>query len=132
MSTTLGFATARKTSRGNLVEGWLSGGSVQVYTSPRPSTADIAISTQTLLATITLPNPAGTVTNGVFTSVTLSQVLVSNTGSAVWCRVIDSVGATIFDGDVGTVGSGSFLETTNTSLTQGAYLAISSFTITEA
>ena len=91
MSTTLSFTTTRKSSQMNLVEGWLSGGSIKVYTTPRPATSDTAITTQTLLVTITLPDPAGTVTNGVFTSASISQATVTNTGSAVWCRVYCSL-----------------------------------------
>lgn len=132
MSTTLSFTTTRKSSQMNLVEGWLSGGSIKVYTTPRPATSDTAITTQTLLVTITLPDPAGTVTNGVFTSASISQATVTNTGSAVWCRVFDSSSNAIFDADVGVTSSGAFLETSNVTLTQGGYMTVANFTISNS
>ena len=62
MSNLMGFTTARKTSRAELVASWLDGGEVRIYTGSRPANADTALSGQTLLVTLTLPNPSGTVT----------------------------------------------------------------------
>lgn len=130
MSNQLGFATARKTSRGNLLAGWLDGGTIKIYTTDRPGSADTAISTQTLLVTFTLTNPAGTVSNGVFTGSTISSAMVAANGTAAWARIADSNGVTICDGDVG-LDSGSLVQLDNLSLVEGGYCSVVSFSITE-
>lgn len=131
MSNQLGFATARKTSRGNLLAGWLDGGTIKIYTTARPGSADTAISTQTLLVTFTIANPSGTVSNGVFTGASISAALIAETGNAAWARFADSSGVTICDGDVGLADSGALVEIDNLSLAQGGYCSILSFGITE-
>ena len=131
MSNQLGFATARKTSRGNLLAGWLAGGSVKIYTTARPANADTAISAQTLLVTVTLPDPAGDVSNGIFTGDPIASALIAATGTAAWGRVADSSGTTIFDADVGLTDSGEMIELDDLSLVQGGYCSITSFSITE-
>lgn len=130
MSNQLGFATARKTSRGNLLAGWLDGGTIKIYTTARPNSADTAVSTQTLLATFTLPNPSGTVSNGVFTGSAISAAMAAANGTAAWARFADSSGVTICDGDVG-LDSGSLVQLDNLSLVEGGYCSVVSFSIIE-
>ena len=131
MSNVMGFATARKTLRGELVASWLDGGEVRIYDGTRPTDADTAIGSQVRLVTLELGDPAGTVTNGVFTAAAIAAALIAATGTPTWARVVDSAAATIFDADVGGVGSGAFIELDNLSLVEGAYCTVVSFTFTE-
>lgn len=131
MSNALWFATPRKTSRGNLLAGWLDGGAIQVYTAPRPDDADTAITTQTLLVTFTLPDPAASVSDGVLTGNAIEPVLIAETGTAAWARFVDSAAATIGDGDVGLEDSGAFVELDTLSLVEGRYCSVVSFSIAE-
>lgn len=131
MSNVMGFATARKTSRAELVLSWLDGGEVRIYDGTRPTNADTAIGSQELLITLELDDPAGTVTNGVFTAAAIAQTLITTAGTAAWARVVDSTGATIFDADVGLEDSGDLIEIDNVSLVEGAYCTVISFTLTE-
>ena len=132
MSTDLvGFPTARKTSRANLLAGWLAGGKLRLYTESRPASADTAISNQTLLAEYSLPDPAGTVSNGVLTGPALSSALVLADGSAAWARAVDSSGVTVLDLDVGLAGSGASVIIDSLSLVTGGLVAVQSWSITE-
>ena len=131
MSNVMGFSTARKASRAELVLSWLDGGEVRIYDGIRPANADTAISTQNLLIALELDDPAGTVTNGVFTATAIDQTLVTAAGTAAWARVVDSSEATVFDADVGTEGGGALIEIDNVSLVEGAYCTVVSFTLTE-
>ena len=131
MSDILSFAVARATSRAELLETWLSGGTVKVYDGTRPATPDTAITSQALLAPFTLGSPAGTVTLGVWTAEPIASALVSADGSATWARIADSSGAVIADADVGATGSGALMILNNTSLVSGGYVSVVSFTLTE-
>lgn len=131
MNNILNFAQARATLRAELTNSWLTGGTLKLYSGTRPATPDTAITSQVLLATFTFPDPAGTVTNGVWTKGTIAQVMVAVSGSAAWARAFDSTGTVIADGDVGATGSGAMIEVSNVSLVEGGYVSIVSFTLTE-
>ena len=131
MSNVLGFATARKTSRGTLLAGWLDGGELQVYTAPRPADADTAITTQTLLVTFTLPDPAAAVSDGVLTGNAIDAAMITETGTAFWARLLDSTAATVGDCDVGIEDSGAFVELDALSLVVGGNCLVTSWGITE-
>lgn len=131
MNNVFAFAQARATSRVELTSGWLDAGTLKIYSGTRPATPDTAITSQVLLATFTLPNPSGTVANGVWTKGTIAAALVAETGVATWARAFDSTSAVIADCDVGTVASGAMVELSNTSLVSGGYISVVSFTLTE-
>lgn len=131
MSNILGFATARKTSRGELLATWLAGGEIRLYDGTRPANADTAISDQNLLVTFAIADPSGTVTSGVFTGTNPAAAMIAATGTVAWARVVDSSAGTIFDADVGLTSSGSVLELDSLSLASGAYCTITSFVLTE-
>lgn len=131
MSNTLGFAVARKTSRGNLLAGWLDGGSLQLYTADRPANSDTPVSTQILLVTFDLADPSGSVSNGVLTGTLPEAALVMATGTPTWGRLLDTDEVVIGDCDVGISGSGAFVEIDNLSLVEGGYCAMTAFGITE-
>lgn len=131
MSNVLGFATSRKTSRAELLATWLAGGTVKIYDGTRPTNADTALGSQNLLVEFTMPNPAGSVTNGVFTAGAISASMVGTAGTAAWARVIDASAATICDVDVGVTSSGSVIEIDNVVLASGANCTMTSFVLTE-
>lgn len=131
MSNILGFATARRTSRGELLAGWLDGGEIRIYDGTRPATADTAITTQTLLVTFEMADPSGTVTSGVFIGTNPAAALIAHTGTAAWARIVDASAATIFDADVGLTSSGAVIEIDNLSLVEGGYCTITSYVLTE-
>lgn len=127
----LSFTTERRTSRGNLLAGWLAGGTAEVYTASRPTDADTAITTQTLLVTFDLPDPAATVTDGVLTGEAIANAMNAATGDAAWTRLRDSSGVVIGDADVGLPGSGAFMQLADLSLVEGGYCSVTAFGITE-
>lgn len=131
MSQYLGFAVARRTSRGNLLAGWLAAGKIETYDGTRAATADTAITTQNLLVTFNIPDQAGTVTDGVFTGSLPSPAQISHSGTASWARIYDTDDVVIGDVDAGVSGSGNFLELDSLTLVQGAYVSVVSFGITE-
>lgn len=131
MSQVLRYANARKTGRANLVAGWLAGGSIKCYTADKPSTTDTEVTTQTLLVTFAIPNPAGTVSNGVLTGGVIATAMNAETGTPTWCRIEDSSHVVICDGDVGVTGSNSFVELDNVNLVQGGLTSVTSFSIAE-
>ncbi len=131
MSNIIGFVTARKTSRANLVAGWLDSGKIEVYDGTRPVTNGGAITTQNILVAFDIPSTSGTVTNGVFTGAEIEDAIAVYDGTGAWCRSYDSADSIIFDGDVGASGSGSFLELSSTSIVSGALVQVSSFSISE-
>ncbi len=110
-----------------------NGGLMKIYTSPQPSTPETAITTQTLLSTVTMGTPAfGAASNGIITANAISQDnSIAQTGTAAWFRLYKSDGTTVIsDGTVGLVSSGSDLEMNSVSLLQGAIFQVGSLTWT--
>lgn len=131
MSNVIRFSAARRTSRANLHMGWLDGGTLEVYTAPVPANADVAISSQTLLTTHAIPDPAGTVSDGVFTAADFESALNVADGTAAWARAKDSGGVVIGDYDCGAAGSGAAIIIDNLGLVSGSLSTVTSFTIAE-
>jgi hypothetical protein len=105
-------------------------GTVQVRTGAQPAAATDP-ATGTLLATFTLADPAyAAAVNGVAAldaTPILSTTGVAD-GTAGWFRMLDSTGATVLDGAVGTVGQQLNLNTTT--IATGAVVQITSGNIT--
>lgn len=131
MSNLVGFALARRQSRGELLAGWLDGGEIRVYDSNRPATSDTAVGSQVNLVTFAIADPSGSVSNGIFTGGSIAAALVAATGTATWARVVDDSAGTVFDCDVGVAGSGALIELDSVSLVEGGYCSVTSFTLTE-
>jgi len=105
-------------------------GFIDIYTTPQPANANTAISTQTLLASLTFGATAfGSAVAGVATANAITSGVAGNTGTAVWFRVFKSDHTTVvFDGSVGT--SGANLNLGTTSIVSGGTVSISSLTLT--
>lgn len=91
-------------------------GTLVLYTTPQPANADTAVSTQTAIATFTLPNPAFSAAAGAAGATTtktmnaVANVTASATGSPVWFRIFQSDGVTaVIDGSAGTSGTDAIL-----------------------
>ena len=91
----------------DLIDAGATAGTLKIYNGAKPAGPETAITTQTLLATLTFSDPAlGDALVGVATADTItSDTDVDATGTAAWFRIADSDGNAIADGTVGTSGS---------------------------
>jgi hypothetical protein len=106
-------------------------GTILIYGTAQPATADTATSGQTLLATCTFGATAfGAASGGIATANAITKdSSADNTGTAVWFRVLTSGAATVMDGTVG-VGSGYDCNVATTSVVAAAEFSVTSMTIT--
>jgi hypothetical protein len=107
-------------------------GTINIYSGTQPSTADTAVTTQTLLAVCTFGSTAfGSASGGVATANAITKDSSANaTGTAAWFRVLKSDGSTaVFDGSVGTSDADCIVATT--SVVSAAEFAITSMTYTQ-
>lgn len=105
-------------------------GTIQIRSGTRPALpTDTA--TGTLLATVTLANPAfGAGAAGVATIVDPAGVTAAATGTASWFRALNSSSAAKFDGSVTATGGGGDLTLASTSVVSGTTVDITGGTIT--
>lgn len=130
------LATATRNALANALRDLIDAGGgpglVRFYTGPMPATPDTAITTQTLLGTLTFSDPSapgaagGTSTYSPITE----DSLADNTGTAAWARIVDSTGAVVHDVDVGGPGSGAFIELNTTSIVAGGPIEITAWQLT--
>lgn len=130
----LRLAVATQNALANLIDDQINagaaGGTIKIYDGTQPATADTAITTQTLLATLTFSVTAfGAAAAGVITAAAITGDSAADaTGTATWARIADSDTNTIFDCDVST--SGATINLNSTSIVVGATVDITSLTIT--
>lgn len=108
-----------------------NGGQLQIYQGAQPANAGAATTGSTLLATLTMGNPAfGQASNGVATANAIASAAAAASGTAQWFRVTESDGATgVFDGSAGQ--SGCDLNLSTASIAQGATVSVTSLTYTQ-
>lgn len=99
----------------------LSGGTLTLYTAPKPAIG-AAITTQTALATLLLPDGL-TVSNAQF-SMVINAVTTADTGTCTWGRIVDSADAFVLDGDAGIPGSSALFTIKTTTMTAGDPLTV--------
>jgi hypothetical protein len=105
-------------------------GTVEIRTGTQPATAEDA-ATGTLLATLTLPNPAfGSAAAGVATANAIAAVAAVATNTAGWFRAKSGGGATVLDGSCTATGGGGDMQLNSTSLTSGVNVQITSWVVT--
>jgi len=128
----LGLATALRNARldeiRTLIDAGAGAGLLRVYDGTRPATGGTAT---TLLAELTFSDPCAPAASGgtlTFSAIT-ADASANATGTATWCRVVDSTGAFVFDGSVGTSGADYNLNTT--SITAGVQVSCTSAVLTE-
>jgi hypothetical protein len=133
MAKKISYATALQTTRMEAVKTVIDAGAgagvLTIYGGARPATG-AALSGQTLLATLTLSDPCGTVTGGVLTfSAITADASADADGTATWARITDSTGAFVADLNVGTSDADIILNTVN--IVTGGEVSISTASITE-
>lgn len=105
-------------------------GTIKIYTGTQPTLASDAVTTQTLLGTLTFSDPCGTVATGALTMSAITQDSSADaTGTATWARIADSAGNTVMDVNVSATGGGGALQLNTTSIVSGGPILISSFVI---
>lgn len=111
----------------------MDSGYLRIYSGTQPATANTAIVSQVLLATLRFNADAfGAASAGVATAAAItSDTAAAATGTAAWFRALKSDGTSVmFDGSVGTTGADLNLSTT--AIVQNATVAVSSFTYTQS
>ena len=124
------------TCRNAMLDGITStvGGSakLRIYDGSQPAGPGTAVSTQTLLAELTCNTTfAPAASAGVLTlnSITAASSAPA-TGTAAWFRLLTSGSTAVLDGSVTATGGGGDMTLSSTSITSGASVSVSSFTIT--
>ena len=111
---------------------------IRLYDGTRRATPEDSIGSSTLLSqsassnttTCATETPTGTLTFASIPTVTAETFTSPSTRTATWAAWCMSDGTAVFDCDIGTVGSGKFIEMVSTSVVSGAPVAFSSATIT--
>ena len=106
-------------------------GTIKFYNGTQPANG-AAITTETLLGTLTFSKPSATATAGVITFAVINEDSEADAnGTATWARITDGAGAFVMDVSIGTIGSGEVIEMNTTSIVEGGPIRINSFVITE-
>jgi len=88
--------------------------------------------TPVLLGTLTLSQPAGTVTEGVLTFDPITEDAAADTnGTCTWARITDGDDNPVMDLPVGEIGTGQPIQINTTNIVQGGPLRITSAVLTE-
>jgi len=108
-----------------------AGAKINIYNGSQPANANTAITTQTLLVTLTISGSFGTDSNGTITLSTVTNGTAVATGTASFFRITQSNGTTVvMDGSVAT--SDADLILNNTNIATGQVVSISAGTIIRA
>ncbi len=115
----------------NALTALANGGTLKIYTGPKPTNPDTALSSQTLLATFTFAATAfgspslGSGVESAAASFAASTVTAAATGTAAFARVTKSDGTTVVaDLTVGT--SGADINLNSTAITSGGNVTLTS------
>ena len=101
---------------------------IRIYAGTQPANANTAISTQTLLAALTVTGSFGTDSNGTLTISSVASTTSVASGTASFFRIVKSDGTTVvMDGSIGTSDADMVVNTTT--ITSGENVQISSGTI---
>ena len=101
---------------------------IRIYDGSQPANANTAISTQTLLAALTVTGSFGTDSNGTLTISSVASTTAVASGTASFFRIVKSDGTTVvMDGSIGTSDADMVVNTTT--ITSGENVQISSGTI---
>lgn len=114
-----------------LLDSGSSAGTLAIYAGDIPASAATAITTQTLLGTLTLGDPAfGSASGGTLTANEITgDTAADASGTASFARLRDSNGTTRCDIKAGVAGSGAGLELATTTIVAGVAIEVTSLTI---
>lgn len=129
------LTTALRNAMGDLILAALNAGSgaavLKFYTGTQPAGPDTAVTSQTLLGTLTFSDPAGSTADGVVTFGAITQDSAADaSGTAAWVRLCDSAGAAVLDGDVTNNAGTGFVKINTTSILTGGPIQCTSATLT--
>lgn len=105
-------------------------GTIKLYSGTQPATADTALSGNTLLATLSLTDPAFDAATGGTIALDADPDLSATavgTGTATFARAADSDGNTVFDGSVNTTAADFTIA--STAITTGQTVTVTTGTI---
>jgi len=122
------YNTALRNARMGLVNTAASGGSLLLYTGPKPAPGGAGT---TVLGSFDLQTPAGTVSAGVLTFTDPPDVAVVANGTAVWARIVDSSDAWVGDFTVSNLSGSGEIRLTDVNLLTGMILDVVTLSITE-
>ena len=116
----------------NAINAGAGAGTLKFYTGTQPTDADDAITTQTLLGTLTFSDPCElSIVDGLLTFDSITEDSAADaTGTVTWARIEDSDGNTVFDCDVTATGGGGVIEINTTAIVIGGAIRTTSFAIT--
>ena len=121
----------------DLIDAGAAAGTVIIYDGTEPADADTAITTQNVLAQITLDDPAfGAASDnspGAIASASnlpKTDTSADATGTATFFRVLDSNSNVVMQGDVTATAGGGDMTLNSTSIVAGAAVRITSFNAT--
>ena len=123
----LNMSTALRTARAQAIitaiDTGSSDGTMNVYSGTKPATGD-AVTTQTLLGTITFQKPCGTATNGVLSFNTTANTAVLADGTISWARIKNGNGVMVADVDCGVSGGGATIIFNNLAVIVGGNFSL--------
>jgi hypothetical protein len=106
-------------------------GKILFYTGPKPA-AGAAITTQTLLGTCVLSDPAGTIADGVLTFAPITDDISADAdGDIAWARGMNSDNVWALDMDTGNEASSAVLKFNTVTTRAGGVIQILSGALTE-
>lgn len=131
----LALSDTIRTARGNVIleaiDAGPGPGTMAFYTDPQPAKG-AAITTQTLLGTVTFSDPAGTVESGVITLGLITDDSNADAdGVATWVRVSDSNGDFVMDMTATNNAGAGPVKMPNTQIYAGGLIRVSSAVFTE-
>jgi hypothetical protein len=130
----LRHATIARNAAASAVVGLLDAGSgpgtIQIRSGSMPATPQTAAS-GTLLATVTLADPAGgAAATGVVTITDPASATGVADGTAGWARFLDSTGAAVMDCDVTATGGGGAITLSTVTISTGVSVDLGALTYT--
>lgn len=105
-------------------------GLVRFYTGAMPATPATAVTSQTLLGTLTCSDPCATLVGAVITFAAITQDASADaTGAATWARITDSTGAVVMDVDVTNLAGTGSIKLNTVDIVAGGPILLNSFVI---
>lgn len=103
--------------------GWITGGTGDIYTDPRPATSGGAVGAAVKLGVLIFADPCTEISDGICTVDPLPEnAMVLATGKATWMRLHDADDVAVGDMSVGLEGSGEAVELLEDDLVAGGLI----------